>query len=290
MRRIKLLIFLGLCLIAIPNVYAQTASTRITGSNSIKVGNTTTLYVNVDSSSTIKGVDVTYSSSGSISVVSVSAAGGMAEQSRNGNRILLYSSGGVSSGSSVLAITVKGNSVGTGTVSVTRLEATVGGETAVSNSATFTITVNPAKTQAEIDAENARAKAQREADAKAKEEAEKKAKEEEEARKLALSKATLLVEAAEKSQSKDDYEEALEAVKALVDSDDKTALLKRLEEVRFYMAVKDTCTPCEIETKCDIASEDQSNKWLILNVALLLVVIGEFIYIIVSRKKEKNEF
>ena len=285
MKRIKLLIFIALCFMIMPCAYASTASTRITGNNTIKVGETTTLYVNVDSSGPIRGVDVSYSSSGSISVVSTSPDSGLVEQSRNGNRILLYTSGSVGSGSSVLKIVVKGDSVGQGVLSINRLEATVSGETAVSNSASITINVNPTKTQAEIDAENRRAEERRQQEEEKRIEEEKKKAEEEEAKRIALSKAEKLVEAAEKSLMKDDYEAALKAVDALEDSDSKTKLLDRLYEVKFNMAVKEKCGNVKCE-ECVCKECKNSNGLLILNIVLLLVVIGEFIYIIVRRNKE----
>lgn len=300
MKKLKLLIFAIICLIAIPRVNALSVTTKITGSNSIKVGNTTTLYVKINSSSPIRGADITYSASGAISIVSVTPAGGMTKQDQRGNRILLYSSKSLSSGTSVLAIKIKGNKVGTGTLTISKLEASVGKgsdlKTATGNKATFKVTVNPKKTEAEIAAEKEAAEKAKEAAEKAKEEAakaraeaEKKAKEQAEKDKKDLEKATALVEAAERSNLKDDYEAALKAVNALKDSTDKTKLLERLEEVRFNIAVKEACKPCE-ETKCETkeVSSGGTNKWLILNIILLAVVIGEFIYILVSRKNREN--
>ena len=285
MKRIKLLIFIVLCFIAIPSVYASSVSTKITGTNTIKVGNQTTLYVVLNASGGIKGVDLNYSTSGSISIVSTQALNGMEVQRNSGGRALLYSQNALSSGSSVFAITVRGNSVGTGTLTISRLEATVGGETAIGNSASIAVTVNPSKTQAEIDAENARAKAQREAEAKAREEAEAKAKEEEEAQRLALNKAKLLVEAAERSLLEDDYKAADKAVYALAESEEKANLVNRLYEVRINMLVKERCANCQ-EKECVDKECKTSNGLLILNIILLLVVIGEFIYIIVKHRRE----
>ena len=293
MKKLKLLIFAIICLIAIPRVNALSVTTKITGSNSIKVGNTTTLYVKINSSSPIRGADITYSASGAISIVSVTPAGGMTKQDQRNNRILLYSSKSLSSGTSVLAIKIKGTKVGTGTLTISKLEASVGTgsdlKTATGNKATFKVTVNPKKTEAEIAAEKEAAEKAKEEAAKAKAEAEKKAKEQAEKDKKDLEKATALVEAAERSNLQDDYEAALKAVNALKDSTDKTKLLERLEEVRFNIAVKAACKPCE-ETKCETkeVSSGGTNKWLILNIILLAVVIGEFIYILVSRKNRED--
>ena len=280
MKKLKLLIMLLFCFISIPNVYASSASVNLTGSYVIKAGNTTTIYVKMNGSSTIKGVDLTYSTSGNISVVSASATGGMTEQSRNGNRVLLYSRDGVASGSYVFAIMVKGTKEGTGTVTVSNIQATVGGETAVANNASYTITVKPKYTEAEL-------AAQKEAQKKAEEEARKK-KEEEEANQKALDKAKILVEAAEKSLLSDDYEAAKSAVEKLVDSEDKNKLLSRLDEIKFNIAVKEaTDKNCNCETK-EVKKNDSDGDvvvFLILNIIFALIAFVEFIYIVINRRK-----
>ena len=306
MKKFKLFFALLLFVVAIPYVKAATASVSLTGNSSIKVGGTTTIYVKVTSSSPIRGVDLTYSTSGNISVVSTSPVSGMTVQSTNGNRVLLYSPSDVASGSSVFAITVKGNSAGTGTVSITSLSASVNEgsgvyQTAYGNTPSITITITApqtqptnntqpsnnnsqttrpqtTKTQAEIEAEK------KAAEEKAKAEAEAKAKAEEEER-LALNKAKLLVEAAEKSLLNDDYEAAYKAVEALEDSKDKTELMARLDEVKFNIAVKERCSTLQ-RKECKNEECKTSNGLLIINVILLLVVLGEFIYIIVRHKRE----
>ena len=311
MKKFKIFFALLLFVVAMPYVKAATASTSLAGNNSIKVGDTTTIYVKVNSSSPLKGVDLTYSISGNISVVGTSPVSGMTVQSTNGSRVLLYSPSNVSSGSSVFAITVKGNSAGTGTVSITSLSATINEgdgvyETAYGNASSYTITVTApqptnntqpsnnsqtikpqttTKTQAQIDAEKKAAEERAKAlEEKAKEEAEAKAKKEEENR-IALNKATLLVEASEKSLLNDDYDAAYSAVNALEDSSDKTKLLERLEEVKFNIAVKESCDSNKA-TECKTNECNTSNGLLIVNVILMLVVIGEFIYIILRQKRE----
>ena len=139
MKKFKYLFILVLFMVLMPRVYASSVSTSLTGTNTIRVGNTTTIYVKLNSSGGIRGVDLTYSTSGNISVVSATVVG-LTEQSRNGNRVLSYSQNALQSGSSVFAIKVKGTSVGTGTVSVSNVKATVDGETATGNNASITIT------------------------------------------------------------------------------------------------------------------------------------------------------
>ena len=266
MKKIRFLIFIILCLVFIPKVYAQGLTTRITGKSSIMVGETTTLYVKLDADSSIRGVDVAYSSSGVISVLNVSAAGGLSEQSRNGNRLLLYAKSGVPSGSSVLAIKIKGNSLGTGTISITKLEATVNGETVTSLGATFKINVLEDKTQEEEKELN-------------------NIEEKETKDNLLLEKATILVEAAEKSIKEDDYEAALKSVNALEDSIEKEGLKERLVEVRVKIATDKALKSCS-NTPCNDTKDKYSKKWIIFNIFLLVIIIGEFIYIILMKKEK----
>ena len=131
MKRIKLFILLVVCLMVVPVVHAASANTVITGTNTVKVGKTTNIYIKLNSSANIEGVDVTYSTSGNISVTNVSIASTFSKMGQNGQRYILYAMNPVPSGSTVLTLTVKGNAVGKGTVTVSNLEATVSGETVV---------------------------------------------------------------------------------------------------------------------------------------------------------------
>lgn len=277
MKRIKLFVLLVLCLMFMPVVHASTASTVITGTNNIKVGQTTSIYIKVNGSDNIEGVDVTYSTSGNISVTNVSVASGFAQMGKSGNRYILYAMNPVSSGSSVLVLTVKGTAVGTGTVTVNSLEATVSGETASGGSKSYQITVNPLKTAAEIKAEQEKEK---------KEEEDRKKQEEE--RKVALEAATKLVEKSEESLLEKDYDEALKAVDALVTSDDKTALLNRLNDVKFKIAVNNECSnqnPIKCEECKDI--NDDAKPWIVLSIILLVGLIIETIYLVYEKVKKE---
>ena len=68
MKKIKNLLILILAIIFTGNVYAATATTSITGTNTVKVGNTTKIYIKLNASDLIEGVDVTYAASGNIQV------------------------------------------------------------------------------------------------------------------------------------------------------------------------------------------------------------------------------
>lgn len=289
MKRIKLFVLLVLCLMVMPVVHASTASTVITGTNSIKVGQTTSIYIKVNGSANIEGVDVTYSTSGNISVTNVSVASGFTQMGQSGNRYILYAMNPVSSGSSVLVLTVKGTAVGTGTVTVNSLEATVSGETASGGSRSYQITVNPLKTAAEIKAEEeARKVAQQKAEEERKRQ-EEEAKKQEEERKAVLEAAVKLVEKSEESLSEKDYDEALKAVEALVASDDKTSLVNRLNDVKFKIAVNKECSN-KGSIKCDECKEmnDDAKPWIVLSIILLIGLILETAYLVYKKVKKED--
>ena len=278
MKRIKLFILLVLCLMVMPVVHAASANTVITGTNAVKVGKTTNIYVKLNSSANIEGVDVTYSTSGNISVTKASVASGFTTMGQNGNRYILYAMNPVPSGSTVLVLTVKGTAVGKGTVTVSNLEATVSGETVSGGSKSYQITVNPAKTAAEIKAEEEAKKAEEE-----------KARQEEEARKAAISDATKIVEKAEESLLEDDYNTALNKVNALASGNEKNELLNRLNEVKFKIAVNKECANKE-PIKCETCKEtnDEAKPWIILSIVLIVALIAETIYLVYTKTKKED--
>ena len=277
MKKIKNLLILILAIIFTGNVYAATATTGITGTNTVKVGNTTKIYIKLNASDLIEGVDVTYAASGNIQVTNAAIGNGLTQMGKNGNRYILYAQSPIKSGSTVLTLTVKGTKEGTGTITVSKMEATVSGGTVNGGTKSYNIKVNPAKTASEIKAEEEAAK---------KKEEERKAKEE--ANKKALEEATKLVEAAEKSLNSEDYDTALKAVNALTDSDDKTKLVERLDKVKFDIEVNkaalDKCSNKEPnQTVCNNAD---CKKWILLSVILFVGLLTETAYIII-RKNNK---
>lgn len=286
--KISGLIIALMFLLAIPNAFAASASTRITGTNKIKVGNTTKIYIALNSSAKIEGVDVTYNTSGNIKVTGVSINSALSKMGQNGNRYILYASNPINSGSTILTLTVKGTAVGSGRVTVSSMEATVSGTTVNGGSRTYDITVTEAMTAAEKEA---------------KEKAEKKAEEErkakEEAKKKAEKSATELVEKAESSLSESDFNEAKKAVDSLSDSDTKKSLSSRLDEVKFKIEVnkavekklselqKDTPEKEKCENKCEV-KECNSKSWIVLCIILFICLLFETIYLIVKLSKKGN--
>lgn len=277
MKKIKNLLILVLAIIFTGNVYAATATTSITGANTVKVGNTTKIYIKLNASDLIEGVDVTYAASGNIQITNAAIGSGLTQMGKNGNRYILYAQSPIKSGSTVLTLTVKGTKEGTGTITVSKMEATVSGGTVNGGTKSYNIKVNPAKTASEIKAEEEAAK---------KKEEERKAKEE--ANKKALKEATKLVEAAEKSLNSEDYDAALKAVNALTDSDDKTKLVERLDKVKFDIEVNkaalDKCS--NKEPNQTVCNNVDCKKWILLSVILFVGLLTETAYIII-RKNNK---
>lgn len=273
MKKIRLFILLIACMAFIPVVNAASANTVVTGTNTVNVGKTTEIYVKLNSSASIEGVDITYATSGNITVTNVSVADGFMSMGRNGNRYILYAMDPVPSGSTILVLTVKGNSVGKGTVSVSNLEATVSGETVVGGSKSYEITVKSSTTSNTTTNNN-------------KKNEEDSLKKEEE-RKAAIAAATQLVEQAETSLTETDYTKALEAVNLLENSDEKTELLDRLNDVKFKIAVSNECKSQETP-KCEECKEtnDDAKPWIILSIVLIISLILETVYLVYAKTRE----
>lgn len=294
MKRIKMIILLLCSLVFIPSVLASTASVSMSGTNTIKVGETTSIYVKMPASDLIKGVDITYQTSGNIAVTNVSAGSGLSVMAQNGTRYMLYSVNGVSSGSTVLVITVKGTGVGSGTVTVSNVEATVSDVTAYAGSNSYNITIKEQPKQPEKPTPTpskplteAEKKAQEEAAKKAKEEAEKKAQEE---LKKAISNAEELVKKAEESYKIDDFNAANNAVAALKDSDEKTNLQKRLTELKNKLESKDrNCPEITDNTSCEECEKTSNTSWIVLCIVLALILMIETGYLVYKKIKTNEE-
>lgn len=253
MRKIKNLLILVLAILFAGNVYAASATTSISGTNTVKVGNTTKIYIKLNASDLIEGVDVTYAASGNITVTNATINSGLTQMGKNGNRYILYAPSPIKSGSTILTLTVKGTKEGTGTITVSKMEATVSGGTVNGGSKSYNINVKPAKTAAEIKAEE---------------------------------EATKLVESAEKSLNNDDYETAVKAVNSLVDSDAKKALVERLDKVKFNIEVnKAALEKCSSsEPNQGTCSNANCTKWIVLSVILFVGLLTESAYLVFRKK------
>ena len=145
MRKFKLLLCLLLSVVCL-NVYAATASVSISGTNKINVGETANIYIKLNASDLIEGVNVKYSVSGNLEVVSASVNSSLDKMGQNGTEYILYAQNPIASGSTILTIKVKGTGEGTGTVSVDKMQATVSDSTVTASSKSYTVNVVAATT------------------------------------------------------------------------------------------------------------------------------------------------
>jgi len=259
-KKYSLLIITLFCLIFIPTVHASTVTPVISGTKTVTVGSTTKIYIKANASDKIEGVDVTYKADGNISVTKASVDSKFSTMGQNGNRYILYAPTPVASGSTILTLTVKGTKAGKGTITVSNMEATVSGETAVGSTKTYDITVKAKETT----------------------------KPEEEKEDTALKNATALVEKSEKTLLQSDYDNALASVNALEDGKDKTELLNRLNSVKTKIdlaneedeELEDNCEKCKDCEKCNTVI------WIAISIALAVALIIETGYLIY--KNENN--
>lgn len=140
MKKFKFLLCLLLSVVCL-NVYAATASVSISGTNKINVGETANIYIKLNASDLIEGVNVKYSVSGNLEVVSASVNSSLDKMGQNGTEYILYAQDPIASGSTILTIKVKGTSEGTGTVSVDKMQATVSDSTVTASSKSYTVNV-----------------------------------------------------------------------------------------------------------------------------------------------------
>ncbi len=267
MKKFKLL-GLILCLFFASTVNAASATTSMSGTKTINVGKSTTIYVKLNASDKIEGADITFETSSNLTVTKVAVGKNLTQVGKDGNRYLLYANTPVASGSTLLAITVKGKTAGTGKVTVTKLDATVSGETVHSNSKTYNITIKKVNTTNPTEPDEPTIS--------------------EENDPQAVSNATILVEAAEKSLLQDDYNDALNAVNSLKDSTEKTALLARLSVVKNKI---DANKPVNNNDKCPTCpecEESDNRPWIIISIILLICTIGEGIILLFNSSKKEN--
>ena len=140
MKKFKFLLCLLLSVVCL-NVYAATASVSISGTNKINVGETANIYIKLNASDLIEGVNVKYSVSGNLVVESASVNSSLDKMAQNGTEYILYAHDPIASGSTILTIKVKGTGEGTGTVSVDKMQATVSDSTVTASSKSYTVNV-----------------------------------------------------------------------------------------------------------------------------------------------------
>lgn len=259
MKKYSLLILTLFCLIFAPTVEASTVTPVISGTKTVTVGSTTKIYIKANASDKIEGVDVTYKADGNISVTKAAVNSKFSTMGQDGTRYILYAPTPVASGSTILTLTVKGTKAGKGTITVSSMEATVAGETAVGSTKIYNITVKAKETVKEEDKVD-----------------------------NALKNATELVEKAEKSLSQSDYDKALQSVNALENGEAKTNLLNRLNSVKTKIdlakeeneEIKENCEKCKDCEKCNTVI------WIAISIALAVALIIETGYLIYKNENK----
>lgn len=272
MKKIGLILLIVCSFVFSKEVMALDAKAVMSGTNSITVGETTKIYVKLNTSADFKGVDVTYSVTENLTVTKVQVGNGLTNIKNENGRYILYAENPIKSGNNILILTVKGKSTGEGEVKITKIEATVSDETVKGNQESYKVTVkakqstpsdptiqpsdpneNPDNPSVEVDQE-------------------------------AINRATTLVEAAERSLLEDDYLDALSYVNRLVDSEEKTALLNRLSDVKYQIDVNKACSNSTNNVECEKCETCDSKSWIILSIVLLICLLIESSYLIYSKK------
>ena len=298
---IKLFVVLGVFFM-MGTAYAATCDISFSGNTTITEGDSTTIYVKVNSSDVVKGADLTYSNSGSITLSSAGAVN-LSVMAQNGNRYVMYSADGVSSGSNIFKFDVKGASKGTGTISITNIETSIDNTTVVCSPKSINITVNEqAKEEVKENTPVANNNNTNNNNTTVKQEEKKeetkvveKEKNEEpvisEAEKK-YNKALELVKKAEKTKQLEDVNAAKKAVEELDMSDNKYKLLNRLLEL--MLSIKNDNTETNITTTGN-GKELTTNasgtpiSWMLLSIILIICLAIETIYLIVKDNKKKEE-
>ena len=284
MKKIVLSLLLTLCLLVLPeSVYAASCSSAITGTKSINVGGTTTLYVKVNASAGIKGADLNFAVSGNLKLVSASPVN-LQLMGNDGSRYIMYAMNPVNSGSNIFAIKVKGTAKGTGTVSVKSLEATVDDQTATCTLASATVTVNeaPKKTTTTTPATTTPTTPTTPEEPKEEvKQVEVKDKDYEDALRL--------VEQAEKTKKLADVKKAKEKVDELKFSEKKYDLTNRLYEIKIDLNDNSNLVNGNNNDLTKITTDVTGGmSWFFLAAVLLICLVVETIYLMVKESKKKE--
>lgn len=259
----KLILIIIMIFIMIPNIKAEELKLEFNGSDTVNVDYNTNIYLKVDSQTSFNKIDISYNTSNNIKIISLIPMSSMKEVSKTNSRIILTSDKLIPSGSTVLAFSIKGIKEGNSSLNINSIKITNDqGKIISGNKSSYNLTINSLKNTEELL---------------------------DEANINALSKATLLVEASEKSELEDDYKAALDSVESLIDSDDKTNLLKRLSEVKYKITIKSECEVKSEDKKDEESSKPIiSNSWILLSAGLMLVIVIETICLIVIKARENK--
>lgn len=236
----------------------------------IKVGETVELNVNIDTEEKISEVTFEVESSDNIEIKAVTLGSSKYTKEETENKYNINFNDDLTGTNNIFDILIKANSfgdTGSGLVTIKNISYKKESKTVKLNDVTYSIDVQSNKIE---NIEDGKTDSEKE--------------------RIAISNANVLVEAAERSNSKDDYESALAYVNTLTSETEKKAFLERLDKVRFNIEVNSKCQEM-VDEQCKNqkpeTEKNDSSVWIILSVTLMICVILESIYIITNLVKKK---
>ena len=236
----------------------------------IKVGETVELNVNIDTEEKISEVTFEVESSDNIEIKAVTLGSSKYTKEETENKYNINFNDDLTGTNNIFDILIKANSfgdTGSGLVTIKNISYKKESKTVKLNDVTYSIDVQSNKIE---NIEDGKTDSEKE--------------------RIAISNANVLVEAAERSNSKDDYESALAYVNTLTNETEKKAFLERLDKVRFNIEVNSKCQEM-VDEQCKNqkpeTEKNDSSVWIILSVTLMVCVVLESIYIITNLVKKK---
>mgnify|MGYP004459269291 FL=1 len=236
----------------------------------IKVGETVELNVNIDTEEKISEVTFEVESSDNIEIKAVTLGSSKYTKEETENKYNINFNDDLTGTNNIFDILIKANSfgdTGSGLVTIKNISYKKESKTVKLNDVTYSIDVQSNKIE---NIEDGKTDSEKE--------------------RIAISNANVLVEAAERSNSKDDYESALAYVNTLTNETEKKAFLERLDKVRFNIEVNSKCQEM-VDEQCKNqkpeTEKNDSSVWIILSVTLMICVALESIYIITNLVKKK---
>lgn len=236
----------------------------------IKVGETVELNVNIDTKEKISEVTFEVESSDNIEIKAVTLGSSKYTKEETENKYNINFNDDLTGTNNIFDILIKANSfgdTGSGLVTIKNISYKKESKTVKLNDVIYSIDVQSNKIE---NIEDGKTDSEKE--------------------RIAISNANVLVEAAERSNSKDDYESALAYVNTLTNETEKKAFLERLDKVRFNIEVNSKCQEM-VDEQCKNqkpeTEKNDSSVWIILSVTLMICVVLESIYIITNLVKKK---
>lgn len=236
----------------------------------VKVGETVELNVNIDTEEKISEVTFEVESSDNIEIKAVTLGSSKYTKEETEKKYNINFNDDLTGTNNIFDILIKANSfgdTGSGLVTIKNISYKKESKTVKLNDVTYSIDVQSNKIE---NIEDGKTDSEKE--------------------RIAISNANVLVEAAERSNSKDDYESALAYVNTLTSETEKKAFLERLDKVRFNIEVNSKCQEM-VDEQCKNqkteTEKSDSSVWIILSVTLMICVVLESIYIITNLVKKK---